>query len=244
MRGKSVIAVIIGFFVALLLGGCGSSEAPRVPKVADTTSSPTSAPLSAAPASPPARAQTKTAAEPTPVPAPRGEAAKPALPKTDECEPIVGNWDTKHDQDGDGFTNSSPLYRLETHSYPCYDEVRFAANGIDAFRTTTDYVGQFTADGSGAPVNLEGEADMQLVLTTPNQGSQADQSGHSPGTEFAPHGHRWSVNGACVREVYADGFYEGYTTYGIGVSHTVPYALHVTRDKGYTYVSIKFACSR
>ena len=104
-------------------------------------------------------------------------------------------------------TTTLVTYRAAHH--PGYDRVVFEFRGPLPERTTFRYVDRLLADGSGLPVRLAGAARLQVVF----QGAQAHTDAGQP-TVPARTGYALPA----VHELVRAGDFEGYVTYGIGVS--------------------------
>jgi hypothetical protein len=106
-------------------------------------------------------------------------------------------------------------YRLGTHRG--YDRVVWQfARGLPGMKAR--YVRQVTADGSGLPVRLEGRAFLQVTLT----GVKWDGSAVPPEPTLTP-------QFPALRQLKPAGVFEGYFTFGLGLSHRVRHRLYTLR---------------
>jgi hypothetical protein len=81
------------------------------------------------------------------------------------------------------------------------------------------YVPVVLADGSGKPIPLRGEADLQVVLRTPSY----DQDGNATFTPAAPQEMVDVAGYSTFRQVASAGSFEGYTTIALGVRARLPF---------------------
>ncbi|WP_409185757.1 hypothetical protein F9C11_16560 [Amycolatopsis sp. VS8301801F10] len=99
----------------------------------------------------------------------------------------------------------------------------FTVNGAGAAGFTVRYVPLVTADPSGKPLPVPGNAVLQGVIRAPAQGF--DDSGHQPGRVLAQIGDYLAqpTGWASLRAVRFAGSFEGQCTFAIGVRDRVPF---------------------
>ncbi|HEX2301060.1 MAG TPA: hypothetical protein VHH34_21555 [Pseudonocardiaceae bacterium] len=140
------------------------------------------------------------------------------------------------------------LYNSRIGQHSCYDRVVFDINGPGPVGYDVRYVPVVSADGSGNPVPVAGDAALQVVVRAPTQGSPGDTSGHQPGVVFAPsgarlHGPGGLENWGCLREVRSAGYFEGQTTFAIGVRGKLPFRVDTWTDTNQTtHLTVDLAC--
>jgi hypothetical protein len=139
---------------------------------------------------------------------------------------------------------SAALYLVRAGQHGCYDRVVFDLNGPEAVGYSVRYVPVVTADGSGAPVPVDGRAALEVVVRAPIRGT--DNQGHQPqvkapaiGEDLVP---REQVGGfASVTEVAFAGSFEGQTTAAVGVREKRPFRVWISREPGYRHVVLDIA---
>jgi hypothetical protein len=106
-------------------------------------------------------------------------------------------------------------YRVQEYSR--FDRIVFVfRGGHPPWRAR--YVGHVTMDGSGAPLSLEGHAFLLLTFIG------VDATGRNAHERpLAPHD-------ALLRQVKPAGDFEGYLSFGLGLSHRTAYRFSVLRD--------------
>ncbi|MEP6980060.1 MAG: hypothetical protein ABJA16_04775 [Nakamurella sp.] len=109
---------------------------------------------------------------------------------------------------------------VRTGRHTCYDRIVFDVGGRAPLGYTVGYAEpSFRLDGSDAPVDLIGGADLQITINAP-----AHDLKYVPTFDPADPTHAVDVTGyRTLRQVYWGGTYEGYTTVGLGVRARLPY---------------------
>ena len=189
----------------LLLAGCSGPAVVPAPG----TSAPSAAPSA-------------TAAAPSATTAAKNATAVPS--SSDRPSPSCGstrNWGTGTKESPGSTTNA--LYLVTVSRHGCYDEVVFTINGAAAAGFTVRYVPLVTADPSGKPLPVAGNAVLQAVIRAPAQGY--DDSGHQPGRVLAQTGDYLAqpTGWPSLRAVRFAGSFEGQSTFAIGVRARVPF---------------------
>lgn len=114
--------------------------------------------------------------------------------------------------------------------HACYDRLVLDLDGIDASDVSYDvrYVRQVVRDGSGTPVPLRGNADLQVVVHSPAYDDEGSPTYDPPSdTEAVPVG-GWST----FRQVAFAGSFEGVSTVGLGVRARLPFRVLVLDGPG------------
>jgi hypothetical protein len=112
-----------------------------------------------------------------------------------------------------GAQSTPVLVDVRAGSHPGFDRVVFEFEGEVPEHTVT-YVDQLVEDGSGNPVSLAGEANLEVVF----QGANAHEDDGSP--TVSPR--RFSPGLTAVKEVAQTGDFEAVVSYGIGVDQRRP----------------------
>ena len=112
-----------------------------------------------------------------------------------------------------GAQSTPVLVDVRAGSHPGFDRVVFEFEG-DVPEHTVSYVDQLVEDGSGNPVSLAGEANLEVVF----QGANAHEDDGSP--TVSPR--RFSPGLTAVKEVAQTGDFEAVVSYGIGVDRRRP----------------------
>jgi hypothetical protein len=116
-----------------------------------------------------------------------------------------------------GTADKQPVfasYRVEEH--PKFDRIVFVfRGGHPSWRAR--YVKHMTMDASGAPVSFEGHALLLLTFIG------VDATGRNA------RGRPLTPNDAVLRQVKPAGDFEGYLSFGLGLSHRTGYRFSVLR---------------
>ncbi len=158
----------------------------------------------------------------------------PATDKADSLAACVetGEWDTTGEASEPYSTDALYLVRVGRHD--CYDRVVLDVNGPSDVGYTVRYVPVVTADGSGEPMPVAGNAALAVIVHAPPLG--LDDGGHQPGRTLADTGeHLHSPDRLSgwrsLRAVRYVGFFEGQTTLAIGVRETLPFRVSSQLDQ-------------
>ncbi|MGY1672846.1 AMIN-like domain-containing (lipo)protein [Geodermatophilus sp. SYSU D00710] len=114
--------------------------------------------------------------------------------------------------------------------HACYDRLVLDLDGIDASAVSYDvrYVSQVVQDGSGTPVPLRGNADLQVVVHTPAYTSRGTAT-YAPANPAEAVG----VTGySTFRQVAWARSFEGSSTVGLGVRARLPFRTFVLDGPG------------
>ena len=112
-----------------------------------------------------------------------------------------------------GAQSTPTLVDVRAGGHAGFDRVVFEFQG-DVPQHRIDYVDQLVEDGSGNPVSVAGQADLEVVF----QGANAHADDGSP--TVTPR--RFSPGLAAVKEVAQIGDFEAVVSYGIGVDRRRP----------------------
>jgi hypothetical protein len=135
----------------------------------------------------------------------------------------------------------SELYNVRAGRHDCYDRVVFDINGPNPVGYHVGYVGTVTADGSGQPVPVAGDAALQVIVHAPDFASST--TGHQPWRQ------PWKVGQALVdadgwatlTEVRFAGSFEGQTTFAVGVRERSPFRVFTLRNDAVRRVVVDIA---
>jgi hypothetical protein len=139
---------------------------------------------------------------------------------------------------------SAALYRVRAGRHRCYDRVVFDLNGSEAVGYTAKYVPVVRADGSGAPVPINGGAVLEVVVRGPVQGS--DNQGHQPWASPPALGQdlvapATLAGWASLTRVAFAGSFEGQTTVAVGLRESRPFRVWVSGERHYRHVVLDIA---
>ncbi|WP_421120674.1 hypothetical protein ACE2AJ_05015 [Aquihabitans daechungensis] len=113
---------------------------------------------------------------------------------------------------------SAEITRIRTGSHRCFDRMVVDLRGAPAagWRVRYHAVSQ---EGSGTPVPLRGNADLEVVALAPAYAVNGSSSFHPPNPREAANvaGYR------SFRQIAFAGSFEGQTTFGIGVRTRLPF---------------------
>ena len=166
-----------------------------------------------------------------PIPAPAvGAGTAPGSARPAAC-PGTAGWGAGT-QEATGSTTDA-LYLVRADRLDCYDRVEFSVNGPGDTGFSVRYVLAVTADPSGKPLPVPGNALLQVVIRAPEQG--ADGSGHQPGKVLAQSGdYLYSpaqlTGWPTVRAVRFAGSFEGQCTFALGVRDRLPFRAFTVLD--------------
>ena len=166
---------------------------------------------------------TTRTAEPTARGAPTPSGTPARDDSTTACAETAA-WDTA-DETAEPYATDA-LYLVRVGRHDCYDRVVLDVNGPADVGYSVRYVPVVTADGSGEPMPVAGNAALAVVVHVPPLGF--DDGGHQPGRTLAETGdHLYSpdqlTGWRSLRAVRYVGFFEGQTTLAIGVRETLPF---------------------
>src|SRR6266536_1873674 len=174
--------------------------------------------------------------------APAATAPAHAAPPSRETIPCAAerSWPTSPQQGSTAIT-TAPLYLVRAGQHACYDRVVFDLNGGEEVGYSVGYVPVVTADASGVPVPVEGQAALQVVIRGPIYG--ADAQGHQPGRQPPAVGADLvDVSGwASLAGVKFAGSFEGQTTVAVGVRAKRPFRVWVRSERDYRHVVVDIA---
>lgn len=209
---RRLLAVLTSLFV---LSGCGGAQT-----ASDTAGGSTSTPVSSEPDATPQSGAT-AASEITAAPAP-----SEALPLSSEASTEMVATPSFPDSTGQRI---SLLTAVEAGRHEGFDRVVWTFDGdVPAYRVA--YVERpITEDGSGAPIEVRGDATLQIILTP---ASGTDLSGEDVRTVYeGPDRIDGSASGtAVVEEVVLTGDFEATLSWVIGLDRQAPFAVTELSD--------------
>ena len=151
-----------------------------------------------------------------------------ALPATAQAAPYCGiTWGSlaKHAGNSAPALPGSELAAVRAGQHACYDRLVLDVAGstrVASYRV--EYVPAVRSDGSGAVVPLRGGAFLQITVGVNNVYYPPANSGDVA-----------NVSGfRTFRQVAAAGFFEGYTTEGLGVRARLPFRVFTLSGPGTT----------
>jgi hypothetical protein len=113
-----------------------------------------------------------------------------------------------------GAQSTPILVDVRAGSHPGFDRVVFEFEGAVPEHTVS-YVDQLVEDGSGNPVSVAGEADLEVVF----HGANAHEE---DGSDSVRSPRRFSPGLPAVKEIAQIGDFEAVVSYGIGVDQRRP----------------------
>jgi hypothetical protein len=145
--------------------------------------------------------------------APWANATEPATQSaTDNCDQGVAGWTTDV-QDGGNALVSGKITNIRTGRHDCCDRVVFDITSAEDVGYRAEYVPVVRMDPSGMPLELAGDAFIQLSIDA--------WAGESVPTDFGP-----VTDWQSLRQINSAGSFEGITRYGIGVDHQSPFNVY------------------
>jgi hypothetical protein len=147
-----------------------------------------------------------TACDPLPSPLPGGTAA--------DCRDVAWGSGAKRAE----RLTSTPIVRIRAGAHRCFDRMVIDLRGAPAAGWRVRYH-EVTQEGSGAPVPLRGNADLEVVALAPAADGQGAPTFHpTDRAELA------DVSGfRSLRQIAFAGSFEGQTTFGLGVRTRLPF---------------------
>lgn len=118
---------------------------------------------------------------------------------------------------------------VRTGRHTCYDRIVVDIGGRALLGYTVRYAEPgFTRDGSDAPVELRGDADLAITVNAPahdlNYVATFDPTDTSDAVDVTGY--------QTFRQVFWGGTYEGYTTLGLGVRARLPFRVFMLDGPG------------
>jgi len=156
-----------------------------------------------------------TACDPLP-PAPPGGTAP-------DCRDVAWGSGAKRAE----HLTSNPILRIRVGAHRCFDRMVIDLRGVPAAGWRVRYH-DITQEGSGAPVPLRGNADLEVVALAPAHDEQGDATFQPTNrSELA------DVTGfRAFRQVAFAGSFEGQTTFGLGVRTRLPFRVFAVSGPG------------
>ena len=136
-------------------------------------------------------------------------------------------WGSRAKQLGAFDPSQAQLRDVRSAPGPCYDRLVFELDGpVTSY--VVQYVGQVTADGSGAPVPLRGGAFLSVSFggRTYNDSGRSVYAPRSPSEVVDVRGYQ------SFRQVALAGSFESLTSFGVGVRATLPFRVLVLPGPG------------
>lgn len=106
------------------------------------------------------------------------------------------------------------LTGVRTGRHEGYDRIVFDFSGALPGSESVQYVARVTQDGSGAPVQLNGQAFLKVVFSVA-------EAHDGSGALSIPQGRRFDPGLTTVKEVALAGDFEGYVSFGLGLAGKV-----------------------
>jgi hypothetical protein len=163
----------------------------------------------------------------------RTQPTSPAPGVTNSPPGCPDNGWTTLDDSGTQLMTIGGVYDVRPVAAQCHDTVFFDVNtteDVGFFVYYTDN-GDGSRDGSGAPVEAEGAAALQVVIFAP-----AANVDLFNGYSFNP-----DPNWSALREVTFAGSFEGNTSFVIGVGSKTPFAVEREHANGRTQIVVRIA---
>ena len=149
-------------------------------------------------------------------------------------------WTTGAD-DG-GLTMSTAAFsQTRAGRHECFERIVFDVDSPAAVGFSARYVPVVTADGSGHPVPVRGDAALQIVVRAPHadDGSLPGRGPISVGDPLLPY--RTFAGWSTVTEVAYAGSFEGQTTIAVGVQERRPFRVWTMTAQGERQVVLDIA---
>lgn len=205
------------------LTACGGSEPDAAPDVPAGGSKATTEPTAPAPVDPVANGPTTPTNEPEDVSSPEVS-----------C-PIQG-WNTEPDKSAELTYTEAQILNVRIGKQDCFDRVVIDINNGPEVGFYASYEPVVRQDGSGEPIEVAGGAALQLIVGAPAT-MLAD-----PGFTLYPASVLEANDWQALREVRYAGFFEGQSTFAIGVAQERPFAVStVVREGQVTHVIVDIA---
>lgn len=123
------------------------------------------------------------------------------------------DWATKETQADPVSTDA--LHQVRAGKHDCYDRVVLDIDGPADVGYLVGYVPVVTSDGSGAPVPVDGDAALQVIVRAPAQDASKNGDYFYTADQLAG----WSS----LRAVRFAGSFEGQSTLALGVRQKLPF---------------------
>lgn len=198
---------IFSIAAVLLVSGCGGESDGAAQPTANGTATVTVEPTST------------TSPEPTASPT-QAPTAKPEWPTADVTVPFSGNVPP---------VPTLVAIRIGAHPEDGFDRAAFEFEGLPGYQAR--YQAEITYDGSGAPVDLEGDAFLQLIF---NPAQAHDDEGNS--TLPSPPVDPVEVDFAALEAYVLNGDFEGYVSVALGLAEKVGFNVEQNRTANGHYV--------
>jgi hypothetical protein len=170
---------------------------------------------------------TEAAGSPVPATSAAGDAPAQSTSDTPDCGETQ-DWSTDDTQAEP--TTTDALHQVRAGKHDCYDRVVLDLEGPADVGYLVGYVPAVTTDGSGAPVEVEGGAALQVIVRAPTRelGGEGQQKPAETGDYVytADQLADW----ASLRAVRFAGSFEGQSTLAVGVREKLPFHVSTTVD--------------
>jgi len=215
MRRRTTTTTLITIAAAAaLLAGCGTEGGgDQTTEPATTQSSASEEPTTEEPTT-----EEPTSEEPS--------SADPSDEPTDELQPFP---DTTEDQSSAATDAALLLVDVRVAAHDGFDRVVLEFEGGGAPGWQVGYVDSASTDGKGDPIELDGDAILQVSAThvMPN-----DMTGYYDGPREI------DADLTSIEEVFVDGSFEGYTTIYLGLDEQVPFRVFTLTEPSRLVVDV------
>lgn len=200
MRRRTTTMTLVAIATAAaLLAGCGTDGGGDQTTEPSTTASTTS--------------DEPTTEDPT-TEEPTSEEPTSEAPSDEPTDGLAEFPDTTDDQSSEATEAALLLVDVRVAAHDGYDRVVLEFEGDGAPGWQVGYVDSAATDGKGDPIELEGDAILQVsaLHTMPN-----DMTGYYDGPREI------DADLSSIEEVFVDGTFEGMTTVYLGLDEEVPF---------------------
>lgn len=218
---RTLLSVTTLCALVVSLAGCSADESPSAPTLSSTVVSSPSTTVLPPTTQPPV--QPTVPQQPTPVPPPPAHSPPVKTPVASPGKPTTvvpaacfdpadfsDDWNTSSKERGVGLVMGQ-LFDVRPGQHECWDRIVFDLDTTDYVGFEIGYVPVVTQDGSGFEVPVAGSAALQLTIDA-----------------WAPElfaGYGYNANWGALREIKYAGSFEGVTTFAIGVTGVLPFAV-------------------
>ncbi|WP_156837174.1 AMIN-like domain-containing (lipo)protein [Nesterenkonia alba] len=154
-----------------------------------------------------------------------GEAEEDTGEAADGAEDVTPEEFSTQAQESDGFPDGGDAAREQQLTeirhgvHEGYERVVFEYAGPGAVSYRAEYVDEVSTLGVGEPVDIAGEAILQIDINGPNPQDQAIGTGHY-----------LQDQGVRIADLYVQGPFEGHSQYAVGVDTERPFHIFTLED--------------